>query len=424
MEIDRWVVPPAVAAALFSLAAIAPPVQTSDLSRALRVEAVGAADGVLLLRVAIEHTAGGTLVAPRELTLDHAGIVHTVHGSPELDHVDVVLPTRERPGGRARVVLSAEGLRATVLVPVRRPVTAPPFQEHTHGPLAVTVAEGQLLPEVEGSVLVRAPDASEVRVEASLEGSMVSPQQAPVGPCGIATVRMRVEGMGAPVTLVARRADGVETRVHLRLPLRPGGVSLTRTGSELTVCGAFAGQTVFLAGGGARGVRWWTTLRLRAHDVCPRAVVALPAEVTWVRASTDAGFRDPDAPTLRWDVLPPAPCTDDPAARRWQEATAAVPPGPEVSVVWEGAAQARELLRRRTHRARSLAWLGLAAAIVAEAVPVLGLGLRRQTVDGTLPRTLQSLQRDDLGRLVTGVVVLVLLGFALALASMGAMAVP
>lgn len=412
MEVDRWVVPPAIAAAAFSLAAVSPPVTTADLRRGLRVEAVTAADGVVLVRASLERTSDGELTAPRALTVEHGGASITARAAPGVPSVSLAVPTTVRAGAKARLVVLAEELRASVTLPVRAPDPAPPVA--AVGPIAAVVAEGNLLPDVEGTVLVRAPGAVEARVEAQLEGATVTPERAPVGPCGVATFRVKVEGMGAPVTLVARRADGLETRAHVRLPLRPGGVSLTREGGAVTVRGAFEGEAVYVAAGGPAGVRWWSAVRLARDEACPRAVVPLPAGVTWARASTDALFRGEDAPALRWDLAPSSPCASDAAARRWAEATVAVPPGPDVGLAFDGAGRARNALAGRVRRARTLAWVGLAGSIAAEVALMLGLGLREGMSDVEGAR---GLRRDDLGRFATGVIALMLLGFALALAS-------
>lgn len=410
VEVDRWVLPPAVAAAVFALAAVSPPVSTADLQRGLRVEAVTAADGVILVRGSIERVDDGALAAPRALAVTHDGATVIGRATAGVAGVSVAVPTAVRRG-RARLTIEADGLRANVTVPVGPAALAPPAV--AEGSLAARVAEGNLLPEVAGTVLVRAEGAAELRVEPQLEGVTVSPARAAPGPCGVASFRVTVVGMGAPVTLVARRADGSEQRAHVRLPLAPGGVSLARDGAALTVRGAFAGQAVHLLGGTAAGARWWASARLVADEVCPRADVPLPAGLAWVRASTDALFRDEAAPTLRWDATPPA-CARDEGARRWHEASAAAPPRPDVGVAFDGAARARAALSSRVRRARGLAWLGLAGAIAAEVALMLGLGLRQGMSDVEGAR---ALRRSDLGRFATGVIALMLLGFALALAS-------
>ncbi len=415
MNVDRWVIPPAVAAAVFALAAISPPVTTSDLERGLRVEAVTAADGVVLLRVAVERVADGVLSAPRTLAVTHQGETVTARRVEGLAAVTAVVPARVREG-RAQLDVTADGLHAHLSLPVGR--SPAPEPTPAEGPIAFAAAEGYLLPEVAGTVLVRAPGATAVRIEAQFEGVTVTPAQAAVGRCDVAAFEVTVAGMGAPVTLVASLVSGAERRAHVRLPLLPGGVSLARDGRSLTVRGAFAGQVVHLVGGGAAGARWWSATRVTADDVCPRAVVTLPEGLTWVRASTDALFGDDASASLRWDATPPA-CVADPNARRWYEVRTAAPPGPLVGVALDGAARARRVLAVRVGRARSLAWLGLAVSVAAEIALMLGLGLRdvRDNADG-----MRSLRREDVGRIATAVVILTLLGFALALASSRAVA--
>jgi len=410
VDVDRWVVPPAVAAAVFALAAVSPPVSTADLQRGLRVEAVTAADGVILVRASVERVSDGALTAPRSLTVEHGGATVTARPVEGTTAVTAVIPTRVR-GGRAQLTVVADELRATLSLPVAPAPAAP--APTADGPIAVAVAEGHLLPEVAGTVLVRAPGATAARIEPQLEGVTVSPARAAVGPCDVASFEVTVAGMGAPVTVVVTLVGGAEARAHLRLPLQPGGVALARDGRSLTVRGAFAGQTVHLVGGGASGARWWSAVRLAADDVCPRAAVTLPEGITWVRASPDALFHDAEAPSLRWDKTPPA-CAADPRARRWYEARTPAPSGPDVGLALDGGARARRTLAVRVGRARSLAWLGLAVSVAAEVALMLGLGLRGVTenVDG-----MRTLRRADVGRIATAAVILALIGFALALAS-------
>jgi len=352
----------------------------------------------------------GALTAPRSLTVEHGGATVTARPVEGTTAVTAVIPTRVR-GGRAQLTVVADELRATLSLPVAPAPAAP--APTADGPIAVAVAEGHLLPEVAGTVLVRAPGATAARIEPQLEGVTVSPARAAVGPCDVASFEVTVAGMGAPVTVVVTLVGGAEARAHLRLPLQPGGVALARDGRSLTVRGAFAGQTVHLVGGGASGARWWSAVRLAADDVCPRAAVTLPEGITWVRASPDALFHDAEAPSLRWDKTPPA-CAADPRARRWYEARTPAPSGPDVGLALDGGARARRTLAVRVGRARSLAWLGLAVSVAAEVALMLGLGLRGVTenVDG-----MRTLRRADVGRIATAAVILALIGFALALAS-------
>jgi len=419
MELDRWVIPPAVAAAVFALAAVSPPVTVHDLRRGLRLEAATATDGVILLRAALEDRVDGTLSAPRALRVEHAGATFVARAADGVSSVSLAVPTDLRPGDRALLAVSADELRATLRLPIS---TAPAVAAPPRGSsLGAVVAEGNLLPDVPGTVLVRAPDAVEVAIEPLLDGARVSPPRAPVGPCGVGRFDVTIEGMGAPVTLVARRADGVTARAHVRLPLQPGGVSLRRDGLSVTVRGAFAGQLVYLLAGSPRGARWWSAARLAADPVAPRAALAVPRDAVWVRASTDPLFRDDAAPALRWDLTPSPNCARDDAARPWAEVTAPAPPSPPVGLAFDGAARARAALVARSSRARSFAWLGLAGSLVAEVTLILGLGLRQGMSNSMVVR---SLRRDDLGRLAAGVVALLLLGFALALAASRATLTP
>jgi hypothetical protein len=420
VEIDRWVVPPAVAAALFALAAISPPVSRAGTFEGLRVELAGPvrADGVALLRATIERADVEVFRAPlraRVESLDASGEARSVGEMVVMADTPwrVGRVTPPRGVGRFVVRVRAGELSANVSLPI-----APTEAERT-GLTRVEEADavataGVLLPEQAGEVLVRVPGAAEVRIEPEFEGVTVEPARAPVGACDVASFRVTVSGLGAPVALVAQMRDGTTKRWNRRLPVSPGGLSLARVGDELIVRGTLARRTVWLVGGDGASLTWWTAATLVAAGDDAEARVGVPRDVPlrWARASLDPRFGEERDPFARWGAAREA-CANEAVSQRWFEARARPPVTPDVSVVFDGAQRARDALRSRVSRARAFALLCLAGAVGIEIALVLGLGLRR---DDDTPEALRRAHRERIGPLLAGVVVLLLVGFALGLA--------
>ncbi len=421
VEIDRWVVPPAVAAALFALAAISPPVSRAGTFEGLRVELAGPvrADGFALVRVAIEKSDDGVLRAParaRVEALDASGSARAVNDTEPMANTPWRVGRVRPPSGVGRftVRVRAGDLSASASLPVA------PSEPERAGPLRVEEVDvvataGALLPEQRGEVLVRAPGAAELRIESEFEGVSIEPAVAAVGPCDVASFAVTVSGLGAPVGIVARMRDGASKRWNRRLPVSPGGLSLARVGDELVVRGTLSGRPVWVVGGVGAAITRWTAASLIAagDDAEARVSLARDEPLRWARASLDPHFGDERDPFARWGSASEA-CATDAASRRWFDAHVRPPPVPDVALIWDGAARARSALASRVSRARLFALTCLAGAVGIEVALVLGLGLRRED---EVPEEVRRARRERIGPLLAGVAVLLLVGFALGIAS-------
>ncbi len=422
VEIDRWVLPPAVAAALFALAAISPPVSREGTFEGLRVELAGpvSSDGFALARVAIERADDGSLRASssaRVDALDAAGAAVASDEAASMANTPWRVARVRPPAGASRFELrvSAARLAARVSLPV-----APAESERATGlatsEVDVVASAGALLPEQRGEVLVRAPGAVDVRIESEFEGVTIEPATAVVGACDVASFMVTVSGLGAPVALVARMRDGATRRWNRRLPVSPGGLSLAHVGEDVVARGTLAGRPVWLVGGTGRALTWWSaaTLTPDGDDASTRLTPPRDGTVRWARASLDPRFGDERGPFARWDAKTERCATDD-ASKRWFEAHSRPPRVPDVTLVFDGAARARNTLASRAARARAFALTCLAVAVGLEAALVLGLGLRR---DDDIPAEVRRARRERLGPLAAGVAALLLVGFALGLAAL------
>lgn len=419
VEIDRWVVPPAVAAAVFSVVAIAPPVSTAGLEGGPRVEAIepAVAGRPMPVRVTWQQR-DGTFRAPRSAVFrvsDATGLVRDLR--PELTAGAAWATARvDIPPGAAsaRLSLAAEGRSVRLEVPIdAEPAGDPIGRVDGGGEAAVAAAEGNLLPEVPGTILVRAPGAASVALLPDLDGVAVEPARAVPGACGVASFRVTVAGLGAPVTVAITRADGTELRVSRRLPLSPGGLSLQRDGGAVLVTHGFAGMAVHVLGGDARGVRWWAARRLERRDDLGVARVELPGDVAWVSASLDPMFGDAAAPALSAEAVADACATDGPS-RRWFGVRTMPRGGARVRLLHDGAARAAGIVARRVVRMRTIALGCLAGAVLLEIALVVGFGLRR---DPTESAEVARMRRGRVAPLLAGAALMLVLGFALALAA-------
>lgn len=422
MEFDRWVIPPAVTAALFALVAISPPIGDATTHRGLRVEVAlpPEADRPVLVRASIEDNAAAQLTSPRDawMTLrDPSGAeldrarMETAAG---LNHATGRLDARGR--GPYTLDVQSGAMRASVRFSLPAAQPPPPAPTPPAGSLEVLATSGRLIPEVAGTVLVRAPGARRVTLTSEIEGVTIEPPSADVGACDVAAFRVTVAGLGAPVIVVARRADGLEVRTQTRLPLTPGGVSVHPEGSSVLVRGANAGSTVFLVGGDALGARWWASRNLSADGDVATARFEPPPDVRWVNATLASSLVDPESAAV-WTSPPPEAletCATTDTARAWFAARTPHPPMPAVRLAWDGAARATRVHTHRVARVRRLALGCLAASILIEITLVLGFGMRDN--DPSL-RELTRRRRERTAVLLAGVAALLVLGFALGLSA-------
>lgn len=400
---DLRVVPPAVAAVVFALAASSPPV--SMPRDAIRVDVV-TSGATLLWRAAMDDLVDERLRAPRgvlswrddtgrslaRVTLREDGDGVWAHGAIELP------PTLRH----ARAVWEGDGAR--LVGDVRRDAAGVETSRGLAARDGVLAADGALLPGVAGELLVRAPGAASVSVESELEGVTVTPAQGVPDASGYASFTVRVEALGLDAQVVTRDALGAATRRAVRLPLDPGGITLRGDARAITVTSASADGAVHVVGGDARGARWWRAIPLRAQGEVATASLVVPVGTQWVVA---AKRPDLEGGCVRW-------LSDDrtPAAV-WSAVTRPTPGWSQPCRALDGVASARARHARQTRAARAVGCVFLALALAVEAYWIVRAGVSRA------PDALVEVENTARTRLLgvaVGVSLVMLTGFVLALA--------
>lgn len=266
------------------------------------------------------------------------------------------------------------------------------------------VVEGVLVPELEGEVIVRPTDGP-VELLAVTEQVAIEPARRALDDCGLASFRVRVSGLGAPVSLVT-----ASHRDELRLPLVGGGIAVRDDGASVLLRATSPGATAHLVGGDRTGPTWWSAVTLGADADEGRARVAVPPGTLWVEASHSAELTDPVSPLLR----PASPlCLATPLGQRMARGRLAPPELPPVRVRWDGPAEGARLAAARAQRMTALCVVGVAVSVALEAALLLGAGLGRG------PAALDPFAGDGrtrLGVLVAGISTLLLMGAAMVLA--------
>jgi hypothetical protein len=416
VRLDRWVLPPAVVAAVFTTVAIVPPV--GPPSRALRVEAAGAHEPgrPWLLRLALEEAEDARWRAPHSVTVrlhEGQGVVRA-EASPSVSGLPYwfgrVVPTAHGP---SRLEVQAEGLHALVTLPRARPMeTAPevPLPARENAPIEVRVEGGALVPEVPGTVLVRVPDAdeeTEVQLEPSDASLRVPSPRARLDGCGVAAFEATVMGLDAHAVV---HVLGPRARVtRRRLPVVPGGLSVRANEDALAVTAPVGGAPVFALAGDARGATYWSAARLDApSDDNAHARIVLPREATWALVSHSPAFEGAAGLWLR--DPPGASCTRTPLGARFARTATRVPVPPTVTLVHDGAALARQAHAVLRQRVRVVA-LSLAMAAIALLITlVLAAGLQR---DPTALRRFAHSPRQRMGLALGGAGALLVGGLVL-----------
>ena len=396
---DRWVVPPALSAAVFAVLAVSPPLGVRPAS-SRRLEALGEprAGRPWLLRARALTEAG----RPLRLDSPDATVVRAAALAGQGEWFVVGVPARAT-ALRLRVSDEA-GARVLLVTPAPRPraeSAAPPDER-------VMVVEGTLVPELPGEVIVR-PGGASVELRPVTEQVAIDPARMEVDACGLASFEVRVSGLGAPVSMLTTTAAGVR-RDELRLPLVAGGVAVSDEGEAVVVRATSPGGTAHVVVGDAVGPAWWTAAPLSADGEVGRARVALPPGSRWVLASAGSDLRDATSPLVRPTG---APCTVTPLGRRLARGRLAPPALPPLRVLWDGPSDDARLTRHRVRRARLACAAGLATSVALEVVLLLGAGLERGP---SALRSLRGDRRQRVGVLAAGISTLLLMGAALALA--------
>lgn len=402
MRWDRWVLPPAVSAAVFAVLAVSPPIGSISAS-VYRLEALGDPTGgrPWLVRAVIAAESP----APSQLRLTSSGAeVQALAVLRDKGFWFRVMVAGHAGEVRLRLI-DASGdhrPRAVRVQPPRASVVLPVVDGRA------LVVDGILVPEVEGEVIVRS-DGGSVELLPVTDQVAIEPTRRSVDACGLATFRVRVSGLGAPVSLVSSTPSG-ERRDGLRLPLIPGGIAVRDDGDSVLLRATGPGVIAHVVAGDDTGATWWSPAPLASAGDEGSARVTLPPGALWVAVSHRGDLAELVSPLIRPS---PPPCLATPLGQRLARGRLAPPPLPQVRVLWDGPSEATDLTRRRIRRARVACAIGLATSVALEALLLLGAGLARG------PSSLRSLAADPrsrLGILAAGISTLLLLGAALALA--------
>ncbi len=383
VQMDRWVVPPAVAAAVFTVVAVAPPVGGASERRGVRVEILGRVvlGRPLLVRAVLDDPArGGWLALPGAVLKlrDGTGAVTDAVRVQSDDATRWAAATLRVPT-RGPFTLEIEGpnTRASCTLPTEAP--PPRGIRSEDGAGALRVPAGTVLPGVATEVLVRAAGAASVALRPRLEGVTVTPPVATPDACGVARFEVLADLLGVPLQVALTSPEGVERAVERRLPMEPGAAQL------LAERGGFAAQTVtadgvvWAAWGDDAGPLGWSVHALRAAEPEGPGLATLPApvDVGWVALARGGDFRGavfvPRGGAGRG-------CQATEAGRRWALGDAALPAleGPRLLI--DGGSVARARAGARVRRVRGFASIGLALSVLAEAALVLGAGLQRDPI--------------------------------------------
>lgn len=377
MRVERWVLPPAIAAAVFTTLAIVPP--GGAPARGLRVERIAGPvdrEHPLLVRVAIEDAHATAWRPPHDaiFRLGRPGGVWTVRHVVTSTSVPYAFATLIPPEGNGPLSLRIEADGYAVDVPVRsiaregsEPID-PPRGEHG---VELRVEGGALVPEVPATVLARFDGIVDGDVEMTGTDDTIRIAQSHARPdlCGVCAFEVTVTGLDAHV--VVRTPGAGDRDVRRALPVEPGGLSL-RSVEEgaIEVTTAIGDQPVFVLAGDEHGIAtYWSAQRLAPSGDANAALrIALPVASAWALAALSPRF---DAASGAWLRTPQSSrCTATPLGERFVRAVTPPPNPPSTRVIHDGARVAGHLRERRQDRIRSIA-LALAAAAIAMLITLI-----------------------------------------------------
>lgn len=291
--VDRFMLPPAVVAAVFTVLAIAPPVAMGPRA-GLRVEAVGplSAGARVSLRAVAERLSDGAwepLSAPARVRLRGAD--------------GQVTEARFEPP--AAGLWSLAHVTAPTHLPVAftlddAPLAAAPRQGWSMrvGPVTtrvdprVAVLEGVMASGLPATLLVEAQPGTRVRVPSDNAAVTATPEEAVADPSGFARLTVTVEALGAVLPIACARPDGVTERFDFRPDLRPGAAVLGPDPDTLWAASA-EGEVWLVWGTGPRVDGLAVRPLVADAEQHGRATFAEAHGASWAVAARSGTFEDP-----------------------------------------------------------------------------------------------------------------------------------
>ena len=379
---DRWVIPPAVVAAVAAVFAVAPPVGDARARTGWRVEGFAVRRGAaetLLLRATLDDRAAERYWLPptvRWTLLDERGAARFSEETRADPGAVWGYLSRIDARGVARVRVDAAGIRAEVAVP--RAGVIPAETPARGADLLATVLEGTLLPGVKGTAALSSRgEVAEWRVEPAMDNTHTGSE---VKTRNLALVRMQVDGLGAPINVVRRGFDNSMRRDVVRLPVSSVGVAVLAPlpsfapPESVTLRAAVGASRVHAVWGDDDGPCGWTSLRTAGEREGAAATLTFPeperCAPTWIEATTDGTFHERAGRRL-------AGARERLRAYGHSDIFATWPSPPAPPVLFDGALHAERAHLVRVRGARRLALGTLFAAVLLEVAMVLGAGVRR-----------------------------------------------
>lgn len=311
----------------------------------------------------------------------------------------------------SRVRVEGVGLHAELALPAPTQVRGEPPGRGAE--LAATILEGTLLPGIEATAVFSSRDeVAEWRVEPVMDNAHIGRE---VKTRTMALVRLRVDGLGAPLSVVRRSFDGEERRDGVRLPVIPLGAMVVAPlpsfapPEEVSVRAAVAPATVHALWGDDVGPCGWGAVRTAGEALGGAAALRFtdPAcAPTWIEATTDEGLRVRSGRRL---------ATARPALRLegHTDLFATWPSPPPPPLLHDGARLSETTHHAKVRTARSVSVAALVASVLLEVAMVLGAGVRRG------PDALAKVERSPRARaglIAAGAALIVGLGLVMAIA--------
>ncbi len=391
--------PPAIAAAVFTTIAIVPP--GGAPARGLRVEQVeGPVDAShpLLVRAAIEDALSSQWEVPIETEFRVPGATSVRVARMRVVPYAFATVQVDRPAP-FDVEVAGDGFtaRARALGGPSPPIVpAPPVASRPEHGVELRVEGGALVPEIPGTVFVRVEGAVEgdVAMSATDDSVRVVPAHARLDLCGVAAFEVTVHGLFANVVVQppGAGADGVARR---SLPMSPGGLGLALRSDAIDVTAPNGGQPLYVLQGDASGVATaWSVQRFDdGGDANATLRVPVPATVAWTLVSLSPVFEQSAG---LWSARPAfaaaTGCVATPLGERLARVVTPLPGVPRVRVIHDGARSALAARESRQRRARNVA-LGVASAAIAMLIGLIVAASARRDPEALRDVALGARQR-------------------------------